>query len=121
MEAFEFTLLIFFCCRLATVLKGKLTHEEVAVLKQGLVMSGRIDQAIGLLEELMKLAETEENQSAALALRDEIEKLRAEAQISGEAPLLLSEPEPDPGSDILVHEEEPPPMSGTIEDEEVDD
>jgi hypothetical protein len=102
-----------------------LTHEEVEVLKQGLVMSGRIEQAIGLLEEMTTLAEIEGKESTALALRDEIVKLRAQSQNPGETPSLpSSEIDPSGGSRLVhkeskIHLEERTTGGALFEDEEV--
>lgn len=59
-----------------------MTFEELAALKQGLVGSGKIDQAIRLLEEIVTSAESNDNdEMSTAAIRDEIERLRSEAQI----------------------------------------
>jgi hypothetical protein len=77
--------------RLTTTLKGKLTSEEFAALKQGLILSGRIDQAISLLEELVKQAEIDDQQTTVTALREEIQNLKSQQENA-----LVS---PAPGSD----------------------
>ena len=60
---------------MTTTLKDKLTLEEVSVLNQGLILSGRYAQAIELIEQLIIAAESMGKTSEIPQLREEIQRL----------------------------------------------
>ena len=95
-----------------------MTFEELAALKQGLVGSGKIDQAIRLLEEIVTSAESNDNQISIAAIRDEIERLRSEAQIPIKKSS-LSDFRAREESETMTEEPPPPTREINIEDEEV--
>jgi hypothetical protein len=70
----------FYFCRLSTTLKGRLTEEEVVALKEGLIASGRIPQAIEVLEGVIELAQSlpqeSEREKIIAPVREEIIKLK---------------------------------------------
>jgi hypothetical protein len=93
-----------------------LTQEELSALKQGLIMSGRIHQAISLLEEMMKQAELEDKQTSVTALREEIERLKLQEQnsLSLSSPLMPDGEEKNDQRMGMGSEETKGPQSSTF-------